>query len=522
MFNITSVPQPGLNNRTVGILAAHVVGGGSAVNAMFFDRGSRGDYNLWEDLGNPGWGWNGLLPYFKKSETYHPPSPDLAREFRLTYDPSAHGTSGPIHSSYPPFLYPVIRNFLAVFEEFGSRVPRDGGSGDALGAFWVPNTLDPSTMTRSFARTGYYNPAAKRRNLHLLTGTTATKILFQGKTAVGVQFGKSKNEPLQSVKATHEVIIAAGSQHTPQLLLLSGIGDKTFLKSLDIDVVSDLPGVGQNFQDHPAHFGGAIFQYDLNPSQSNLTNATWLAEQRVLYDTQKKGVWTTSAANSVAMLPLHEFSNRTNEIISILQRQNPADFIPNAHPTLISGIKEQFKFVLRAVKAGNIAFSEYANGQNPGLSLVLQKPFSRGSISINSTDPFADPVVNFGVYTNPVDMEIAIDMFKSWRKLLTMPSWVTLGATETFPGTNVTTNDEIIAHIRATTTPTIAHPCGTAAMLPRHLGGVLDTELRVYGVNNLRIVDASIMPIVPSSPLTSTVYAVSEKVADIIKARYRI
>ncbi|CAG8675987.1 6350_t:CDS:2, partial [Acaulospora colombiana] len=179
---------------------------------------------------------------------------------------------------------------------------------------------------------------------------------------------------------------------------------------------------------------------------------------------------------------------------------------------------EQRKSILRAIKSGSIAFSEYANGQSPGMSLVLQKPFSRGSVLISSTDPFADPVVDFGVYTNPVDVEIVVDMFKSWRKLLTMPSWVTLGATETSPGNNVTTNDEILAYIRSTTLPTIAHACGTAAMLPRHLGGVVDPELKVYGVNNLRIVDASIMPIVPSSPLTSTVYAVSEKVADIIKA----
>ncbi|CAG8676001.1 6351_t:CDS:2, partial [Acaulospora colombiana] len=218
------------------------------------------------------------------SETFHPPDPALADQLRLTYDPSIHGTSGPIHSSYPPFLYPATRNFLSAIEEFGSHVPRDGTSGDALGAFWVPNTLDPSSMTRSFARTGYYNPASSRSNLHLLTSTTVTKILIQNKTA----FASSKDSPLQTVKARCEVILAAGSQHTPQLLLLSGIGDKKSLKSLSIDVVADLPGVGQNFQDHTAIIPVATFLNDLNPSPSNTSNATWVAEQRILYDTEKK------------------------------------------------------------------------------------------------------------------------------------------------------------------------------------------------------------------------------------------
>ncbi|PVG01348.1 alcohol oxidase [Serendipita vermifera] len=469
MYNITSTPQPGLNNRAVGIYAAHVVGGGSTVNRMFFDRGSKADYNLWEDLGNPGWGWNSLLPYFKKSETFHPPSSDVVQDFRLTYDPSIHGTSGPIHSSYPPFLYPATRNFLSAIEEFGSHVPRDGASGDALGPFWVPNTLDPSSMTRSYARTGYYDTASTRSNLHLLTGMTATKIIFQGKTATGVQFAPSRGESLQTVKVKLEVIVAAGSQHTPQLLLLSGIGDKSFL--------------GPN----------------------NVKNATWLAEQRV---------WTMSWANSAAFLPFQEFTNRTNEFVSAIQQQNPAEFLPNTHPTLIAGVKEQLRLVLRGVRDKNIAFAEYPNGASPAMALVVLKPFSRGSVLIISTDPFADPVVDFGVYNNPVDLEVALEMLKSWRRLLTMPSWAALGTFEFSPGINMTSHDDLVAYIRGASTPTIGHPCCTAAMMPKNLGGVVGSDLKVYEVNGLSIGDASIIPVIPSTHLVSTVYAVAEKGPD--------
>ncbi|PVG01351.1 alcohol oxidase [Serendipita vermifera] len=522
LYNLTSIPQTQLNNRTFGSYTAHVVGGGSAINGMFFDRGSKGDYDLWKALGNQGWGWDDLLPYFKKSETFHPPDPALAQQLRLTYDPNAHGTSGPIHSSYPPFLYPATRNFLSAIEEFGSHVPLDGTSGDALGAFWVPNTLDPSSMTRSFARTAYYNPASSRSNLHLLTSTTVTKILIQNKMATGVQFAAAKDQPVQTVKARCEVILAAGSQHTPQLLLLSGIGDKTFLKSLGVDVVSDLPGVGQNFQDHTAIIPVAPFMNDLNPSPNNATNATWVAEQRVLYDTEKKGIWTTSASNSGAFLPLGEFTNRSAEFITTLQGQNPASYLPTNNPNLIAGAKEQIKQIIKGIQDKKIAFAEIANGATATTLLVLEKPFSRGTVTINSTDPFANPIIDFRALSNPVDMDVVVEIFKAWRKLLTMPSWAVLEPVEIVPGANVTSDDDLKSFIRSNALPTISHPCGTAAMMPKNLGGVVGSDLKVYGVNGLSVIDASIIPVIPSTHLVSTVYAVSEKAADLIRKRNRM
>jgi choline dehydrogenase-like flavoprotein len=312
-------------------------------------------------------------------------------------------------------------------------------------------------------------------------------------------------------------------------LLLSGIGDKNFLDSLGIGVVSDVPGVGQNFQDHPGATPNAMFLNDLNPSPNNVTNSTWLAEQRVLYDTAKKGipscilgvttywlpqlgVWTTSAANSAAFLPLHLFTNRTDEFISTLQRQDISKYLPNTHPTLIAGVTEQHRLLIKGARAKNIAFAEYANGGSAATPLVLQKPFSRGSVLINSTDPFADPVVNFGVFTNPVDIEVMLEIFKTWRKLLTLPSWKVLNPVEYQPGTNVTSNDDLKEYLRDSSTPTIAHPCCTAAMMPKRLGGVVSSDLKVYGVNGVSVVDASIMPIIPSTHLQSTVYAVAEKV----------
>jgi choline dehydrogenase-like flavoprotein len=213
-----------------------------------------------------------------------------------------------------------------------------------------------------------------------------------------------------------------------------------------------------------------------------------------------------------AFLPFQEFTNRTDELVSTLQRQNPAQFLPNSHSTIVAGIKEQWKLIVKGIRAKNLAFVEYGGSTSPFMALIIEKPFSRGQVSISSTDPFADPVVNFGVFTNPLDVEVAIDSLKSWRRLLTMPSWVALGAIETTPGTNVTSYEDLVAYIRASSTPTVAHPCCTAPMMPKNFGGVVGSDLKVHGLNGLSIVDASIMPIIPSTHLVSTVYAVAEKV----------
>ncbi|KIM21070.1 GMC oxidoreductase [Serendipita vermifera MAFF 305830] len=519
-YNLTSIPQPGSQNRTFPVLAGCVVGGGSAVNGMFFDRGSAGDYNLWRDLGNPGWGWEDLLPYFKKSETFHPPDSTTARDFGVTYDMSIRGTSGPIHASYPPFLYPAIKNFQAAFKEFGSQVPYDGASGNALGAFWTPNSLNPAEMIRSYSRIAHYDRVASRPNLHLLTGHKVAKVLFRGNTATGVEFVPFGGSRRTKVDAKREVIIAAGAPHTPQVLQLSGIGPASLLKKLHIPVVVNLPGVGQNFQDHPSMFTDGILANDLNPSPSNGTNATWVEEQRIPYETEKKGFFTVSSSNSAAFIPLHELTNRTNELIASYASQDPAlQFPAGTDATIIAGWRAQRDALLTSVRSGVVALTEYAGGAAAGFSIILEKPPSRGSININSTDPLANPVFDYGLYKNPVDVETQVEGVKAWRRLLSMPSFQALGAQPTTPANNITTDEQLREWVIQTSFPTTAHPSGTASMLPRRLGGVVGPDLLVYGVSRLSAVDASIMPMIPATHLSSTVYAIAEKAADMIKAR---
>lgn len=252
-FNLTSTPQPTLKNRTYEIPVASAVGGGTVINGIFFDRAAAADYDAWEFLGASGWNFKNLLPYFRKSENFTPPSEGHAREFEIEWDEGVHGRGGPIESSFPQYQFPSIKNFFRGWKSLGVRVPKDAAGGDKEGVFWCPSTLDPRDETRSYARSGHYDRIVSRRgNYHLLAETAVSKIVFdEGKKAMGVEYITKKGNTSKIVKAKREIVLSAGSLHTPQILQLSGIGPGKLLSYFKIPVVEDLPGVGQNFQDHP-------------------------------------------------------------------------------------------------------------------------------------------------------------------------------------------------------------------------------------------------------------------------------
>jgi choline dehydrogenase len=252
-FNLTSTPQPHLNNREFQVTIAAAVGGGTVINGMFFNRGAKADYDAWEELGAHGWGWSDLLPYFKKSETFTPPNASFAREWDIKWEDYVHGTQGPLQISYPPYQFPVVKDFFNAFHELGVTTPGDPSDGSAKGVFWVPSTLDPVERTRSYARSAHYDRVATARpNYHVLPMAAATRILFdESNKAVAVEYvSRATNKTFQA-RASKEVILAAGAVHTPQLLLLSGIGDEDQLDEHGIECIADVPGVGHNFQDHP-------------------------------------------------------------------------------------------------------------------------------------------------------------------------------------------------------------------------------------------------------------------------------
>jgi choline dehydrogenase len=273
-FNLTSTPQPHLNNRTFQVTIAAAVGGGTVINGMLFHRGAKADYDAWEELGAKGWGWSDLLPYFRKSETFTPPDDAYAREWDIQYSNEVHGTQGPLQISYPPYQFPVIKNFFDAFHELGITTPEDPSDGSARGVFWAPSTLDPEERTRSYARTAHYDRvAAARSNYHILAMMAVTRILFdEDKRAVGVEYVDRANNQTSRITVSKEVILAAGAVHTPQLLQLSGVGDKNKLERHGVPCIADVPGVGHNFQDHPTLYFINQCKWNMSPFRKMISS----------------------------------------------------------------------------------------------------------------------------------------------------------------------------------------------------------------------------------------------------------
>ncbi|KAG9964118.1 alcohol oxidase, partial [Aureobasidium melanogenum] len=434
----TSIPQPGLNNRTAPLYTGDVVGGGTVVNGMFFARGARADYDAWEQLGNPGWGWDGLLPYFRKSETFTPPIEAVQEMFPgiISRDLEPHGIDGPMGSSFPNYQYPVIKNF------------------------------------------------------------------FTGR----------------------EIIMAAGAARTPQILQLSGIGPEPLLSHLGIETVVGLPGVGSNFQDQPTLYMQFSYgNYTFPTPDWILSNASWAAEQLAIYYENRTGPMTVPylSGSTVAFLPLQNITAGYQSIINSTSSTDYSSLLPlSTDPSITSGYEEQIKLLQSLYVSPHAAVAEIAWEGGDTLPLAIIRPSSRGAIYINTTDPLAAPVINFNTFSHPMDMAIAIASVKKIREWASSPPMQALGIVETFPGRNVLTDAEIEEAIRSAATSSWQHPSSTTAMMKREWGGVVDAELRVYGTKGLRIVDAGVFPMVVAGHSSSSVYAVAEKAADIIKATW--
>lgn len=263
-FQILSQPEPGLNNRSFTVTVGKIVGGCSAINAQMFDRGSAADYDAWGDVAGQayreaGWTWEGLLPYFKKSVTFTEPSKEIADKYGYTWDvAAAYGGNGSIHASYPPFQWPNEKIMRTAWKELGVSSPKEAAGGSAYGVFWLPSSQDPKTQTRSYARTGHYDLVSNRSNYHLLVGHKVTEVIlgdtesnreFEAR-GVKIQAVDGKNDTVIDVASDQEVILAAGAIHSPGILQRSGLGPKDVLNASNIATKVELPGVGQNFQDH--------------------------------------------------------------------------------------------------------------------------------------------------------------------------------------------------------------------------------------------------------------------------------
>jgi choline dehydrogenase len=462
-WNYSTEPEAQLHNRKLYWPRGKVLGGSSSMNAMIYVRGNPSDYDRWRDLGNHGWGFADVLPYFKKSEDQEHGSSEF------------HGVGGPIHVADPRCVNPLTRAFLVAASEIGipSNSDFNGATQEGAGLY----QLTQKNAARCSAVDGYLKPALGRPNLTVLTGARVARVIIEDGRAAGVSF--LQNGVLEVARTNAEVILAGGATNSPQILMLSGIGPAGELKRLGIDVIQDLPGVGQNLQDHPMVSVGYLCTQKIS-----LDGAETLANV-LRYFIFKAGPLTSNVAEAGLFLKTR-------------------DGLPTPDLQLLFG---------PAYYRGHglVRRKEHCFGFGP----TLITPESRGSISLRSTNPLDAPAIRANYLSTNADLRTMIEGVRLARRLAHSKAFEPFRGEELHPGPQAKSDDDIIRFLRSEL-ETLYHPVGTCKM-GDDSHAVVDARLQVHGIERLRVVDASIMPRVPAGNTNAPVTMIAEKAADMIR-----
>lgn len=501
-WSLVSEPIPGAGGRQVHYAQAKTLGGSSSINTLSYIRPTKGTYDRWADtVGDDSFRWNSMLQYFKRSVDLTPPDEGKRNNTNATvlFDPNDFDDEGgPLQVSWNNWVDPTLTWLAQVLLSLGLTIsPKGFSSGQLVGhGAWVPSTIEPEKAQRSTSESSFLRQAIKDTGIIVYTHSLATKILFNGTQAVGVSVNTQGVE--YTLSATKEVILTAGTFHSPQLLQISGIGARGHLESLSIPVVADIPGVGQNLQD-PILMS---VSYPIStPSAQSLTNDPAL-NPGFINEYLKSG---TGPYSSAAGFLAHErLPNSTLTTLSEDARKKLAS-LPSDSP--------QLSFVAGAYSSGP--------GQTRGsLAAYMPLPFSRGNVTIASASVNDPPQIYLNWLSDTADVEVAVAAVKRLRAAWASPFANTPGfktGPEASPGDGVQTDDEILEFIRANTNQ-IWHPVSTAAMGREEdvaLGkAVVDSRGRVFGVQGLRVADASVFPFALPGHPQSAVYALAEKIAD--------
>ena len=468
--------DPGLAGRRGYWPRGKVLGGSSAINAMVFIRGHPSDFEDWKAAGNPGWGWQDLLPYFKKLEH----NAGGADDWRAS--------GGPMHvADVSRDLHPLCQVYLQAGKQAGLDVTEDfnGAAMDGVGLYQI-TTRDGRRMSTARA---YLHPARRRPNLRVETGAHATRVEFAGKRAAAVHFRQGAS--WQIARARREVVVAAGSINTPLLLQGSGIGPGQLLQNHGIDVVHESPAVGRNLQDHLCidHVYRSRVP-TLNNQLGPLHGKLWSG---LKYIVARRGPLTLSVNQGGGFIRSRPGLHRPDMQLYF----SPVSYTktPPGTRALLSPDRE------------------------PGFLLSVQpcRPKSRGYLQIRSADPFDAPVIVPNSFAEPQDMEDMLEGCAFLRRLAATPAFAAIIADELRPGRAVQSRDDTIDYIRQHAT-TVYHPVSTCRMGPDPGSAVVDHRLKAHGLDALRIVDASIFPAVTSGNTNAPVIMVAERGADMILA----
>jgi choline dehydrogenase len=468
-WNFESEPEPNAANRRIPIPRGRTLGGSSSINGMLYVRGNPLDYNTWAQFGNRGWGYEAVLPYFKKAEHFAPGGD------------SSRGRGGPLQVEHMRERAELLDAFIdaAVDEGYPRNKDYNNGHQEGFGYFQV---TQKNGERWSCAR-GYLDPARNRPNLKIETEAYTTKILLDGKRASGVAY--THGGIAKEAKARREVIVTAGAVKSPQILELSGIGQPELLSSLGIPVQHPLQGVGENYRDHYAP--RLNWRVKLPVTLNERSRGLALAKEVVKYYTQRRGILTFSAGIAYGFV-----------------RTRPELEEPDV----------QFHF----------AHASYGNAQKrdletqPGMTLTVYqcRPESKGSIHAKSSDPNAAPAIRPNYLADPYDQRVLVDGMKIARRIIDNAVLDKYRAYEMNPGAKVQSDEEWLQWARETAQTTY-HVIGTCKMGQDPMA-VVDDRLRVHGLQGLRVADASIMPTMTSGNTNAAVIMIAEKAADMIKA----
>ena len=466
--------NPELDGRVSYWPRGKVMGGSSSINAMVYIRGQHEDFEDWKAMGNSDWGWSDVLPYFRKSEQN-----DRGGD-------AYHGGDGPLAvSTMDRFLHPLCQNFIRAGEEI--QIPHNpdfnGATQEGIGTY--QNTVKGGTRM-STAR-AYIHPIRKRRNLRIAKRALATKILFDGERATGVEY--VQNGQTRQAFAGREVLLSAGAINSPQLLQLSGVGPGELLKSKGLEVIRSLPGVGQHLQDHL----GIDFIYrskvpTLNDQLHSWHGKLWHGMRYILTRGGPLSLGVNQGGGFVRTRPGLNRPNMQLFFSPVSYTKAPPGRRPLMNPDPFSG---------------------FLTGAQP------TRPTSRGFLEIKSANPFEAPAIHPNYLSTEFDRQEMIEGMRFLRKLAEAPALADIIESEIAPGKNVQTDEEFISDIRARAS-SVFHPVSTCRMGPDPERDVVDQRLRTYGLKNLRVVDASIFPTITSGNTNAPAIMVAEKGADFI------
>ncbi len=463
-----TIPQAGLNGRKGYQPRGKVLGGSSAINAMIYMRGHQADYDHWADLGNTGWSYQDVLPYFKKSEHNH----DINDQW--------HGQQGPLHVSRPQSDNPFQQHFLTGAVQAGFSLNPDFNGEQQEGAGLYQTTQKNGERCSAFH--GYLRPYLKERpKLSIEKAAIVQRILFEGTQAIGVEY--KKNNQLVQVYASREVILSAGTLQSPQLLMLSGVGDAQQLHKLNIPLVKDLPGVGKNLQDHLDLILG--------------------------YKSDNKSLFGLSLSGSFKQLKdiLHYRRTRRGLISSnlaeggVLVKTDPTKKVPNIQLIFALGLVDDHA-------------RTFHYGYGISCHVCLLRPKSVGSVTIKDNNPDTAPVVDPNYFNHPDDLEEMVAGFKMAQRLMQAPAIAEFVTKDVFSA-HVQSDDDIRVLLRQRA-DTLYHPVGTCKMGVDNMA-VVDPSLKVHGLQGLRVVDCSIMPSMIGGNTNAPAIMIGEKAADLIK-----